>query len=148
KITVGHDDQFTHVARRMRSLVQDGYLGGAPVHLESYYCYELANSGYSGALLSDKNHWVRRLPGKLLQNIISHGIARIAEFLVSDSPTVISHGFISPRLRSMGENEIVDELRVIVADGDQTAYFTFSSQMRPVLHQFRVFGTKNGLLLD
>src|SRR5262249_18275739 len=30
----------------------------------------------------------------------------------------------------------------------RTAYFTFSSQMRPALHQFRVFGPKNGLLLD
>jgi len=36
-------------------------------------------------LLSDKGHWVRRLPGKLLQNIISHGVARIAEFLTSQS---------------------------------------------------------------
>jgi predicted dehydrogenase len=29
-----------------------------------------------------------------------------------------------------------------------TAYFTFSSQMRPALHQFRIYGDKNGLLLD
>src|SRR5712692_10525113 len=26
KLTVGHDDQFSHVARRMRTLVQSGYL--------------------------------------------------------------------------------------------------------------------------
>ncbi len=79
KVTAGHDDQFSHAARRMRTLIQSGYLGGPPVHMESYYCYELGRSGYAGALLSDKRHWVRRLPGKLLQNIISHGIARIAE---------------------------------------------------------------------
>ena len=29
-----------------------------------------------------------------------------------------------------------------------SAYFTFSSQMRPSLHQFRVYGPKNGLMLD
>jgi hypothetical protein len=29
-----------------------------------------------------------------------------------------------------------------------TAYFTFSSQMRPSLHQFRIYGPKNGLILD
>lgn len=81
KMTAGHDDQFTHVARRMRTLVQSGYLGGGPVHMESYYCYEIGRSGYAGALLGDKGHWVRRLPGKLLQNIISHGVARIAEFI-------------------------------------------------------------------
>src|SRR5271157_1314853 len=93
KITAGHDHQFTHVARRMRTLVQTGFLGVGPVHMESYYCYEIERSGYSGALLGDKSHWVRRLPGKLLHNIISHGIARIAEFLTCDSPKVIAYGF-------------------------------------------------------
>jgi hypothetical protein len=29
-----------------------------------------------------------------------------------------------------------------------TAYFTFSSQMRPSTHEFRLYGRKNGLLLD
>jgi predicted dehydrogenase len=149
KLTAGHDDQFSHVARRMRKLVQEGFLGDGPVHMESYYCYPLTKSGYAGALLSDKQHWVRRLPGKLLHNIISHGIARIAEFLTSDSPTVIAHGFTSPCLREMGETEIIDELRVIVSENNQTtAYFTFSSQMRPALHQFRIYGSKNGLVLD
>lgn len=149
KITVGHDDQFSHVARRMRALVQTGYLGDGPVHMENYYCYEITRSGYAGALLGDKQHWIRGLPGKLLHNIISHGIARIAEFLTSESPQVIAYGFTSPLLRSMGESEIVDELRVIISDEDRaTAYFTFSSQMRPSLHQFRIYGSKNGLVLD
>jgi predicted dehydrogenase len=149
KITAGHDDQFSHAARRMRSLVQSGYLGSAPLHMESYYGYEIAKTGYAAAILADKRHWVRRLPGKLLQNIISHGIARIAEFLTSESPTVIAHGFASPILRELGETELVDELRVIVSEKDSvTAYFTFSSQIRPSLHQFRVFGAKNGILMD
>ncbi len=149
KLTAGHDDQFRHAARRMRSLVRSGYLGSEPVHMESYYCYELGRSGYAGALLGDKQHWVRKLPGKLLHNIISHGIARIAEFIPTDSPEIIAHGFISPLLKGMGETEIIDELRVIInADDRVTAYFTFSSQMRPSLHCFRIYGSKNGLELD
>jgi predicted dehydrogenase len=149
KLTAGHDAQFNHVARRMRALVQSGYLGGMPVHMESYYCYELGDSGYVRALLSDKQHWVRRLPGKLLHNIISHGIAKIAEFLTADSPKVIAHGFVSPLLKRMGETEIIDELRVIISEEERaTAYFTFSSQMRPSIHQLRVFGPKNGFILD
>lgn len=149
KITAGHDDQFGHAARRMRALIQEGFLGGEPVHMESYYCYELGKSGYAGALLGDKQHWIRSLPGQLLQNVISHGIARIAEFLAGDDPRVIASGFTSPFLRSIGENEIVDELRVMLFDRNRTtAYFTFSSQMRPSLHQFRIYGPKNGLLLD
>jgi predicted dehydrogenase len=149
KITVGHDDQFTHSARGMRELVKSGYLGGHPVHMESYYCYDLGEERYAKALLGDKAHWVRSLPGKLLHNNISHGISRIAEFLVSDSPKVMAHGFTSPFLKKLNEDEIIDELRVIINDSNEmTAYFTFSSQMRPVLHHFRIFGPKNGLIVD
>jgi predicted dehydrogenase len=149
KITAGHDDQFSHVTRRMRALVKSGFLGGAPVHMESYYCYEITHSGYSGALLGNKQHWVRRLPGKLLHNIISHGISRIAEFLTTDSPQVFAYGFVSPLLRGLGETEIIDELRVVISEEERTtAYFTFSSQMRPELHQFRIYGPKNSLILD
>src|ERR1035438_8663981 len=96
KVTVGHDEQFSHAARRMRSLVQNGFLGGGPVHIECHYGYELGDNPYAGALLGDKGHWLRRLRGKLLQNVISHGIARIAEFLATESPQVIAYGFISP----------------------------------------------------
>jgi len=149
KVTAGHDDQFRHAARRMRALVRSGFLGGGPVHMESYYCYQLGRSGYARALLSDKQHWVRRLPGKLLQNIISHGIARIAEFMTSESPQVTAMGFVSPYLKMAGEEEIIDELRVIISEeAGTTAYFTFSSQMRPSLHQFRLYGPENGLILD
>jgi predicted dehydrogenase len=149
KITAGHDDQFRHAARSMRTLVHEGYLGGPPVHVESYYCYELSDAGYAKVVLGDKRHWVRRLPGKLLQNIISHGIARIAEFLTTDSPEIIAHGFVSSFLKSIGESEIIDELRVIIHEEEGlTAYFTFSSQMRPSLHQFRLYGPRNGIILD
>ncbi|MGA9132992.1 MAG: Gfo/Idh/MocA family oxidoreductase, partial [Candidatus Sulfotelmatobacter sp.] len=129
KLTAGHDDQFSHVSRRLRALVQSGFLGGVSVHMESYYCYEIAKTGYAGALLGDKQHWVRCLPGKLLQNIISHGIARIAEFLEGDSAEVVAYGSTSPLLRALGETDIIDELRVIIHDANgTTAYFTFSSQ--------------------
>jgi predicted dehydrogenase len=149
KLTAGHDDQFSNVARRMRALIAAGYLGGPPVHMESSFCYDLGDPAYARALLSDRSHWVRRLPGKLLQNIISHGIARIAEFLRGDSPRVMAHGFVSPLLRGMGETEIIDELRVIISEEEgTTAYFTFSSQMRPTLHEFRIYGPHNGLVID
>jgi predicted dehydrogenase len=133
KLTVGHNDQFSHVARRMRSLVQSGYLGGPAVHMESYYSYDLGDPSYAHALFGDKNH----------------GVARIAEFLTSDAPNVIAHGFVSQLLKQAGETEIVDELRVIISEEmGTTAYFTFSSQIRPAIHELRVYGPKNGLVLD
>src|SRR5262249_10640798 len=119
------------------------------VHVESTYAYDLGDPSYARALLGDKNHWVRRLPGKLLQNIISHGIARIAEFVTSEHPQIIAYGFVSALLKSIGETEIIDELRVVISDDERTtAYFTFSSQMKPAVHEFRVYGPKNGLILD
>jgi predicted dehydrogenase len=145
KITAGHDLQFSPAAVRMRELVKSGYLGGRPLHLESYYCYDLTDPRYAKALLGDRKHWIRHLPGKLLQNVISHGIARIAEFVSSDSPNVMAKGFVSPVLESLGETEIVDELRVVIDDDEVTAYFTFSSQMRPALNALRLYGSRNGL---
>jgi len=149
KLTAGHNYQFSPAARRMRELVKSGYLGGNAVHIESYYGYNLADPSYARALLGDKQHWVRRLPGKLLQNVISHGIAGIAEFLTSDNPEVIAYGFVSSVLKSIGETEIIDELRVIISEEARTtAYFTFSSQMKPSIHELRVYGSTNGLALD
>jgi hypothetical protein len=117
------------------------------VHMESYYCYSLTGA-YAKALLGQRNHWVRQLPGGLLQNTISHGISKIAEFLTDDGLTVIAHGFTSKFLRSIGETEIIDELRVAIHAGAATAYFTFSSQMQPSLHMLRLYGPKNALIMD
>lgn len=148
KVTVGHDAQFSHAANRMRQLVAQGYLGGLPVHMESYYCYNLGDANYAKALLGDPYHWVRNLPGGLLQNTISHGISKVAEFMTGSSPHVIARGFTSDFLKSIGERKILDELRVIIEDAGTTAYFTFSSQMRPSLHMLRLYGPKNGLIMD
>ena len=149
KIVAGHNAQFTHAMVRMRELVKTGYLGGKPVHMESQYCYDFSDPGFAKALLGDGDHWVRKLPGSLLQNIISHGISKIAEFVSGDRPLVIACGFTSPFLKGIGEEGIIDEVRVIIKDEDATtAYFTFSSQIGPAPHQFRLYGHKNSLIVD
>jgi predicted dehydrogenase len=149
RITAGHNAQFSHVMLRMRELVNSGYLGGNPVHIESHYCYDFGDESYAKALLGDSNHWVRKLPGSLLHNIISHGVSKIAEFLSGDNPAVIAYGFTSNFLKSIGEDNIVDEVRVIIHDEKSTtAYFTFSSQIKPVPHQLRLYGKKNSLIVD
>lgn len=148
RVTVGHDAQFSQAANRARSLVAQGCLGGPPVHLEAYYCYNLNDATYAKALFGDKQHWARQLPGGLLQNTISHGISKVAEYLTGDRPSVIAFGFTSPLLRGIGETTIVDELRTIISDGTTTAYFTFSSQMKPSLHMLRLYGPANGLIVN
>ena len=68
KVTAGHNAQFTQVMVKMRELVRTGYLGGKPIHIESHYCYDFGGVGYAKALLGNKDHWIRKLPGSLLQN--------------------------------------------------------------------------------
>lgn len=149
RLTVGTDEQFSHIAIAMRELIREGYLGGPPVHMESYYCYDLGDERYARAFLNNDTHWLRKLPGQLMHNVISHGIARIAEFLAGDFVEVTAHGFTSEFLRRLGENDLKDELRVLIRDvSHTTAYFTFSTQMRPLLREFRIYGPKNGLILN
>src|SRR5439155_4397130 len=81
RITAGHNYQFTLEMLEMRRLVEQGFLGGKPVHLESYWSYDLGDLKYASAFLGTRTHWVRQLPGQLFHNIISHGIAKLAEFL-------------------------------------------------------------------
>lgn len=149
KLTAGHNVRFTHAMNQMRSLVADGFLGGRPVHMESLYCYEFGDPAYAKALLGDADHWARKLPGSLLQNIMSHGVSRIAEFMIGEKIVVFAHGFSSPFLQEIGQTDIVDELRLIISDENATtAHFTFSSQICPTQHQFRVYGPKRSLVVD
>jgi predicted dehydrogenase len=149
KLTAGHNGQFTHAMNQMRSLASDGFLGGRAVHMESLYCYELGDPAYAKALLGDSDHWARKLPGSLLQNIISHGVARIAEFITGENIVVSAQAFTSPFLLEIGQSDIIDELRLIIRDENATTgVFTFSSQISPSLHQFRLYGLKRSLVVD
>lgn len=149
KLTVGHNALFSHAAMRMRKMVKAGFLGGKPVHLESNWCYSFTDPGYAKAILGDQNHWIRSLPGKYLHDIISHGISRLAEYLYGDDPTVLVSGHVSPLLKSINENDIFDELRVVIEDNrNTTAFFFFSSQINPPLKQFSVYGPKNYITIS
>jgi len=148
KITAGHNLQFTLEMLEMRRLVNEGFLGGKPIHLESHFSYDLGDKNYAAALLGDRQHWVRQLPGQLLHNIISHGVARLAEFLSDELTEVIAIADQSPRLRSFGGNEVRDELRVLIRDkSGMTAFFCFSTQIRG-LNQLRVYGPEGSVVVD
>ena len=148
-IMAGHNYQYTPEMIEMRRLVGEGFLGGAPVHLESYWSYDLGDVSYVGPVLGNPNHWVRQLPGQLLHNIISHGMARLAEFLDDDIVELIATGHQSAQLRALGGQEVLDELRVIIRDKNgMTALFSFSTQIKPALNQFRLLGPVNSITVD
>jgi predicted dehydrogenase len=149
RITAGHNLQFTPEMLEMRQLVASGFLGGKPVHLESHFSYSLDDASYVGPLLGNSRHWVRQLPGGLLHNILSHGLAKLCEFLDDDLVEIIATAHQSGQLRKLGGGDILDELRVLISDGSgTTAFFCFSTQLRPGLNSLRVCGPANSLIVD
>ena len=149
KITAGHNLQFTPEILQMRRLVKQGFLGGKPIHLESSFSYDLGDASYVAPLLGNPMHWVRQLPGQLLHNVISHGIAKLAEFLDDDLAEIVAQAEQSPQLRSLGGEEVRDELRVLIRDqSGTTAFFTFSTQIKPALNELRIFGPANSIVVD
>ena len=149
KITVGHNYQFTLEMLEMRRLVKEGFLGGRPIHLESYWSYDLGGSMYAGAFLGSRAHWLHELPGQLFHNIISHGIAKLAEFLDDDVPLIVATAHRSPQLSHSGGSDLMDELRVLLRDKHETtALFCFSTQFRPALNRLRIYGPRNSLMVD
>jgi predicted dehydrogenase len=148
KVTAGHNYQFTREMLEMRRLVNDGALGGKPLHLESYWSYDLGDLGYATAFLGSRTHWVHQLPGQLFHNIISHGIAKLAEFLGDDLTEVVATAHQSNHLRNLGAQQVQDELRVMVRDANgTTAFFCFSTQVKG-LNLLRVYGSTGSLIAD
>jgi predicted dehydrogenase len=147
KVTVGHNYLYTLEMLEMRRLIKDGFLGGRPIHLESYWSYDLGDTSYVGPVLGNRSHWVRQLPGRLLHNILSHGIAKLAEFL-DDDLEIIARADQSPRLKSFGEKDILDELRVLIRDKTGvTAFFCFSTQIQG-LNNLRICGPAGSITAD
>jgi predicted dehydrogenase len=149
QVTAGHNYQFTQEMLEMRRLVRAGYLGGAPVHLESFWSYDLGDLSYVGPMLADPTHWVRRLPGQLFHNVISHGIARLAEWLLDDVPDLVAWANQSAYLEKVCPQGPMDELRVMVRDrAGTTASFGFFTQVKPSVNQFRLLGQANSITVD
>jgi predicted dehydrogenase len=148
KITVGHNYLFTLEMRDMRRLIKAGFLGGRPIHLESYWSYDLGDRSYVAPILGDRNHWVRQLPGQLFHNIISHGVAKLAEFLEDDVAEIVAAAHQSEQLRTLGAQDVMDELRVLMRDKHgTTAVFCFSTQIKG-LNQVRAYGPAGSIAAD
>ena len=148
KITAGHNYQFTLEMMEMRRLVKDGFLGGPPAHLESYWSYDLGDVSYVGPMVSNPDHWVRQLPGQLFHNLISHGLAKIVEFLDDDVSEIVATAHQSSQLRQLRAKEVLDELRVLIRDKNgTTAFFCFSTQIKGV-NQLRIFGPSGSITAD
>ena len=68
--------------------------------------------------------------------------------MITRSSSTVSVSPIDALVR-MGLTDTVDELRVIIMDERKvSAYFTFTSQIGAGRYQLRLFGRKNGLVVD
>jgi len=146
KMTINYWYNFESPALALKEFVAKGNLGD-PIHIESYYGYDLAG-GFGQALLSDDRHWVHQLPGKLFQNIIDHAINKITPFLPDEPVEIIARAYRRRHLKDDRTDGVLDELRVMIRAGGMSAYGTFSSHARPVGHFMRVYGTKNTAHID
>jgi predicted dehydrogenase len=148
KLTVGHNYLFTLEMLEMRRLIKDGFLRGRPIHLESHWSYDLGDTTYVAPMLGNRDHWVRQLPGQLFHNIISHGVAKLAEFLDDELVEIAATAHQSEQLQSLGAHEVIDELRVLIRDKvGTTAIFCFSTQVKG-LNQLRVYGPAGSITAD
>jgi predicted dehydrogenase len=144
KLTIGYTYYFEPVAQAARHLVHDGSIGDL-VHLESFFGYDLSGP-FGLPVISDRRHWLHRLPGKLAQNVIDHLLNKVVEFMPAGEITVAAHAYQhSPILSDSG---LPDELRAMLFAKDVSAYATFSSHTRPVHHFLTLYGTKNTVHMD
>ena len=146
KVTAGHNLQFTLESQRMRKAINAGFLGVKPIHLESYFTYDV---GDARTLFGSQQHWVKKLPGQLFHNLISHGIAALAEFLDDEIEELTATAHQSRQRQQLGTENILDELRVLIRDASgTTASFCFSTQISPGLNQLRIYGPANSIVVD
>ncbi len=142
KLTVGFTYALDPPALDLMALVERG-LVGEPVHVESFYGYDLASS-YGAAIFGNARHWVHDLPGRLVQNNVDHLLNKLVAFIPDERPAIHAVGWVR-REQRYGDrrDEAHDELRAVIRGAKVSAYATFSAHARPAAHFLRVYGTKN-----
>ena len=146
KLAVNYWPNFEAPALELRRIFESGTLGN-PVHVESYYGYDLAGE-YGTALKRDPAHWVHRLPGKLFQNVLDHVLNKITPYLADEHPMIQAVAYRGDAPDDPSPGQLFDELRVTIRGAHTSAYATFSSHARPVAHSLRVYGTRNTAFID
>jgi predicted dehydrogenase len=159
KLTIGYSYYFDPPVIALRELVAQGVLGEA-VHVEAALGYNLAGP-FGKAILGDGDHWVHRLPGKLIQNNLDHILYKLPEFLpdprtdeafeadpLGDCRIMVSAWIRRTQRFGDVRDNMLDEMRVTLQSGGASAYATFSAHVKPVGHYTRVYGTKSSAHVD
>ncbi len=140
-VCLGHDQLFDPAWQECVRLIESGVIGDIQ-HVESHLGYPLQGP-FGRQVMADSNHWVRRLPGGLFQNTISHPLYRITEFLPDAAPAVHAHWFAR-----QPEHEFPTELRLNLRGKTVTGTLTFTSNSRPCRRVTRILGTEGCIEVD
>lgn len=140
-VTVGHDQLFDPMWLEAKRRIAADQIGDVQ-HVESLLTYPMSGN-FGTQVKTDPNHWVRKLPGGLFQNTISHPLYRITDLLTDETPDV--HAIWRKRDASL---PIPTELRVEFFGKQVTGSLTFLSSAKPAQRITRVYGTKGNLEVD
>ena len=137
----GHDQLCDPVWLDCRRLVQSGALGDVQ-HVDSILCYPI-DGPFGATVVRDPQHWVRRLPGGLFHNTMSHPLYRITDFLDDASPEIWATWF--NRLPNI---PVPTEMRVHLKGKQTTGSLLFMSTTKPLHRLVRIYGTKGSIEVD
>ena len=146
KVSVNYLYNFEPPGLELEGLLAQRALGDV-VHLDTLYGYNL-NGDYGLAVMSDPNHWVHRLPGKLFHNVLDHVLAKVVAHLGDDTEVKVLAFRRRPASGNTTLDALSDELRFILRSGGTTVTGLISAHGRPVAHALRVVGTKETVELD
>jgi predicted dehydrogenase len=140
-LCLGHDQLFDPTWLECRKRIEAGEIGDVQ-HVESVLGYPLRGP-FGTQVISNPDHWVRRLPGGLFQNTISHPLYRITEFLSDDQPELQATWF--SRFKQI---PFPTELRAHLRGEDVTGSLLFTSSTKPCHRLTRIYGTNGALEVD
>lgn len=138
-VCIGHNQLYDPIWLECRRLVASGALGDV-VHVESVLGYDL--QGPFGRLAANPTHWVNRLPGGLIQNVISHPLYRVTDFLTDSCPEIVG------LLKESNTSNPMCELRATLLGERVTGSLLISSSIRPHQKVTRVYGTRQYVEVD
>lgn len=140
-VCLGHDQLYDPVWLDCCRRIEQGTIGDVQ-HVESVLGYPL-HGPFGAQVIANPDHWVRRLPGGLFQNTISHPLYRITEFLPDEDPEIQATWF--SRFRQI---PFPTELRVHLRGEEVTGNLLFTSSTKPCHRLTRIYGTEGMLEVD
>jgi predicted dehydrogenase len=139
KVCVGHDQNFDPMWLRFKKMIKDGIVGKT-THIESLQGYFLAGQ-FGSLVVANPNHWVRKLPGGLFQNVISHPVARMADLVNLENCTLRGEWWCRSGY------DFPSELDISFFTPNHSCKLQFSTDIPPQ-RSTRVYGEKGILEID